>query len=465
MTTFDENYMEYDDYVDYDNCNDCCFDKYYDVSEEKRNEIYTMLRNLLLNEFDNNLFFGINNNSYSFGIDSYNSDNKKIDIIGIKSLYYYNQLISKYNYGTNKTEKQWEKEIFLGIKNIYIIHNIGKKGKRENPRKKIIDDLKIPQYILDAGLPIKLIKCDLIQFLNIYPELIDNKFTEDNVYYSYANSLNGEIYAQSCKCEGLVGANILPQLIVGESFDFEHYESSSKYDSYDKKFNEYCNETINKLKLNGVNCIINVYKDHDKTYPQKSVKYLNDNCISVYSFPLDENTKNTSTNANNFYQAVDKVNEQINLGKKVYLHCYVGKNRSMSVALLYMVKYLKIPLKLACEEAYLKKTYATQIKFMIDVWNQAKTNGEECPIALCKIIGDASNIGNTYSSYGLGFYDVHKLDVIAGRKILPLVNDYKKIEQYINSSEQLNQSDKLDESNCLEQLNQSDKNNAKCLIC
>lgn len=426
------DYTEYDDY-----------DVFGNVLESKTNQLQIMLKNLLLNEFDNNLFFDFASER------NYYSNKNEINIIGIKNPYYYNNIINK--------DTQVINELFLGIKNIYIIHNTYKKHTNNLP---LLKKLQIPTYILESKLPIKFIKCNLSEFAELYPEFIDNKFTDDEQYYSFANSLNGEIYSKSCRCDGLIGANILPNLIIGQSFDFDRYfNSSGQLNSYKKEFDKYCIDTINDLKLNNVNCIINVYMSHNKTYPKEAINILNNNGIDVYSFPLDESSTNSNENLTNFYQAAEMLNANIVKGKKVYLHCYVGKNRSISVGLLYMVKYLKIPLKLACEEIYLKKTYAPQIKFICEIWKQAKANGEEYPIALCKIISDATNIGNTYSLYGLGFYDVHKLDIIAGRKTLPLINDYKKIKPYIEPTDCAESSDIIN----LYGLNVKD-NKYNCLI-
>jgi protein-tyrosine phosphatase len=388
---------------------------------------YKKLRKLLLNDFDNSLFFDYNNYGWS-------SSTNKINIIGIKNPNYYHTQISNYNYTTQKYEYNKNAvNILLGINNIYIICEKSKYVKKYNDLKNIPD--YILSYCKEKNMEPIIINCDLNHFGSLYPDLIDNKFTDHSDHFSYANSLKGEIYEKTCRCEKLVGANILPNLIVGQSFDFEY--------NYEKnEFAKYYNETIQNLKFENVNTIINVYKSHDKIYPPDSINILKKHNIDVYSFPLDENKENDEQNEKNFFDAIDKVNEEINNNKKIYLHCYVGKNRSMSVAIGYMVKYLKIPLKIACEEAYLKKTYATQIKFMSLIWKEAKLI-ESDPIALCKIIADASNIGNSYSLYGLGFYDVHKLDVIAGRKVVPLINDYKKVMKYLS---QQNESTTLDVS-------------------
>lgn len=363
----------------------------------------------MLNEFDNNLFFRTDINIYT--------ENPK-HIIGIKTLSYYSHLVNN--------KQNWSTELFFGIKHIYIFHDIATTNKNT-----LLNYVHVPNYISNSNIPITYIKIDLNNFLKLYPEFKDDKFDDFYKYYSYANSLNGEIYEKSCKCNNLDGStNILENLIIGQSFDFDRFPH---VDSDEIKFNKYCVDTISALKSNGVNSIINVYKSQNKLYPPKIIKLLSDQNIEVFSFPLDEETINSNENTNNFLLATEKLYEQIKLGKKIYLHCHVGKNRSISVALLYLVKYLKIPLKIACEEIYLKKTFAPQIKFIKEIWNEAiKT--ESNPIALCKIISDVEHVGNTYSLFGLGFYDVHKLDVMSGKKTLQLINDYNKIKQYITQN-------------------------------
>lgn len=376
--------------------------------ESTNENIYFRIKKLLINSFDNNLFFRTDNEYYE----------KITHVIGIKCLYYYCHIITKFNYTNKKSENIWNEELFFGINNIYIFHN-----------SPLTADLNLPNYIINSNLPIILIRCDLNEFIKIYPEFIDSVFDDFNKYYSYANSLNKEIYEKTCRCNNLIGSNILPNLIIGESFDFDKIGKVFN----NNESNEYCKTTFDALLLNDINSIINVYKSHEKLYSSEITKKLLSIGIEIYSFPIDECETNSETDKNNLYLAAEKINYLISNNKKIYLHCQVGKNRSISVALLYMVKYLKIPLKIACEEIYLKKSFAPQIKFIVEIWNESKSN-EENPIALCKIISDVANIGNSFSLFGLGFYDVHKLDVISGKKTLPLVNDYQKIKQYLKTN-------------------------------
>jgi hypothetical protein len=235
--------------------------------------------------------------------------------------------ISEYNYQTQKYEyNQNVNDMLLGIINVYIICKKSKYVKK-------YDDLKnIPNYILsyckEKNIEPIIIDCDLNHFGKLYPELIDKKFKDDSEHFSYANSLEGEIYEKTCRCEKLVGANILPNLIVGQSFDFDYHSDK-------KEFKKYCDETIEQLKFEKVNTIINVYKSHDKTYPPNAINLLRKYDINVYSFPLDENKENSQENEKIFFDAIDKVNEEISKNKNSTIITQISKNKILSAIFFF----------------------------------------------------------------------------------------------------------------------------------
>jgi protein-tyrosine phosphatase len=377
---------------------------------------YHKLRNLLLTKYDYSLFI------------DYNSHNEKSlhTIFGIKEMSYYISLYELHKYNS----------LLMGIEHIYLIYGNNNSSMHEN----YVMPEYMTNYINDYKIPVEIIKCNLSKFARMFPEFLNNHFNSSDSYYSYARSMNGQIYEDTYNCGNLPGTNIFSKLIIGESLDFNIFED-----------NEFIQKKIKELKLNKVDVIINV--NNNEIYNKNIVDILKKNNIHVYSYPLYEsnNLIHEYLNEQNFFQAGDMLNNQISKGKKVYLHCYIGKNRSISVAIDYMVRYLKMPLKIACEQVYLKKTYATQYKFIRIVWHNAKAN-EDKPIPICKILGDTCSIGNTNAFYGLGFYDVHNLDVIACRKSIPLNKNDTIITHYLENN--INNDEHNDETDF----------NSKCII-
>jgi hypothetical protein len=352
----------------------------------------TKLKDLLLTNYEHSIFINYNRPE----------DDSVFEIFGIKPLSYFISLYNMHSFPS----------LLMGIENIYLIY-----GTTVEPNYILPDYMA--KYIEDYKINVEIIHCNLKEFVKTFPNFCNFCFNSLPKYYSYTQSKKSEIYEKPHISSYLPGSYIHPNLLIGESFDFEYMVES-----------EYLT-IIQRLKKCGINTIINV---NTEKYPLSVISLLNKNNIEVCSFPLYERSQPIFDHESeqNFEAAVTELNKQLSKKKIVYLHCYVGKNRSVSVAIGFMVKYLKMPLKIACEQVFLKKSYATQYKFMSIVWYWAKQN-EEKPIAVCKLLGDTQNICGMISFFGLGFYDVHNLDVIAGRKEVPLSNALDSVEKYWNN--------------------------------
>ncbi len=354
---------------------------------------FDMLKDLLLNSYDNNMFLGYNIKIKIFGL------------MPIYSLVFYDDLENS--------------DLFKGVDKIYIIHNFN-----DYELKKI----NLPKYLEKRGsIPLEYIKCDLNNFATKFPEFINDKISNDIDYldlvYSFEKSKN-KIFNESFIVEELGGTLVLPNLIIGQSFDF-YYK------------NDNIESSIKKIVNKNITAIINVGNECSKDYSNKIIKMLFKNNILIFDYGLSEINDNDNNNYQNILNCAEKINELINKGHKVYIHCYMGKNRSVSAVLLYMVKYLSLPLKIAIELIGLKKSISPQIQFASIIYDEALKN-ESKPLALHKFCINCRNIGNTYSSYALGIIDLYYLDVIANRKPNPLPNNYydnfikEKISNNIN---------------------------------
>jgi predicted protein tyrosine phosphatase len=359
---------------------------------------YVILKNLLLNNYDNNMFLTNQEICHRFGYDGYIAYN----IWGIRDLDSYDYLECKSG-------------LFLGVKKIYII------VKYEYD----INPERLKDYIKNSGIEIKFFVCNLIEFMEIYQEFKHTKYVSG--YYEFldfAYSKKSEIYDKPFYAPGLPACLILPNLIIGESFDFarcKDYFSDVKCESYRNSL-----ERIENLKKNGVSCIINVGNECVGDYFDKMVSLLKENNIEVLNYPLIECSEKNDHKINILHRVADLLHEKFNENKKVYLHCYMGKNRSVSCALMYMVKYMNMKLKDAYLNIALKRYIHPQKELIHIVYDEA-IKKEDSPIALHKLIIDRKRLpdkyGYTSGSFAMGGYDIYMLDVIAGRKENPIHND------------------------------------------
>ena len=89
--------------------------------------------------------------------------------------------------------------------------------------------------------------------------------------------------------------------------------------------------------INKVDIIINC---------SKKIPFLNDKkkCIRI---PVDDNLeKSEIINMYNFFPKITEIiHEYLNKNKVVFIHCYAGKQRSASIIIAYIMRYLNISCK------------------------------------------------------------------------------------------------------------------------
>jgi hypothetical protein len=134
--------------------------------------------------------------------------------------------------------------------------------------------------------------------------------------------------------------------------------------------------------------------------------YIND--INVYSYPIDEKINEKDK----LLEAVDKLNELISNEKRIFLHCLLGRNRSASVLLLYLMKYRNKSLLESYLEVYSKRNICISKELGKHIYDECSNNPDE--VALFRITADTINCdnrGNEYyfSTYGLDFYELKKI--------------------------------------------------------
>jgi hypothetical protein len=135
--------------------------------------------------------------------------------------------------------------------------------------------------------------------------------------------------------------------------------------------------------------------------------YYIDN-INVYSYPIDENINEKDK----LLKAVEKLNELISNEKRIFIHCLLGRNRSASVLLLYLIKYRNKSLLESYLELYSKRNICISKELGKHIYDECSNNPEE--LALFRITADTINCdnrGNEYyfSTYGLDFFELQKI--------------------------------------------------------
>lgn len=146
-----------------------------------------------------------------------------------------------------------------------------------------------------------------------------------------------------------------------------------------------------------INTIINVSVEQVAYYED----YKNEN-VDIYHYPISE----TKYDINIFNNAVDKLDKEISLGKKVYIHCEMGYNRSPSVVLCYFVKYLKMIILDAYKLLRSKRNCCLSDELVTEIYKYVELNNDNSLSSL-KIIRDIQNIGTTH-----GFFNIQGLDLV-----------------------------------------------------
>lgn len=308
--------------------------------------IYENLRNLLLNEYENNLFI--------------TPDRCQNHVYGI-------------------VEGYDQKMLFTGIQKIYYICDF------YDPK-----NCYLLNFLSKTKIKIEILHCNLEKFVSLYPEFENKLITSRENLYSL-------IYKE--KNIGLPGYFILDKLIIGESFDFDNCHTNSP------------EKIVEKLKKNGTTDIVNMATNCVEQYNSRVLNVFSQNDIRVFHFPVNEDKESIEEKEYSLHQAADLIHEKIQGGGSVYLHCYMGKNRSVATGILYMVKHLKMTLKDAYLAICLKKITSVQDTLLEIIYKEALKN-ERYPVALHKLQSEEY----FYMSLAMRPYDLFVMDVISGRK-------------------------------------------------
>jgi protein-tyrosine phosphatase len=96
-------------------------------------------------------------------------------------------------------------------------------------------------------------------------------------------------------------------------------------------------DSVNKEFINSVDIIINC---------SKKIPFLNKHkkCIRI---PVDDNLeKDEINNMYNYFPKITKImHSYLSNNKIIFIHCYAGKQRSASIVIAYIMRYLGINLK------------------------------------------------------------------------------------------------------------------------
>ncbi len=358
---------------------------------------YKLLRYLLLNDYDNNMFL----TPQILTTQKTPNYNESFSIWGIRNINDYNYLVHK-------------DRLFEKTKNIYIIVN----GDYS------FDN--IYNYIKNSGVSIEIFKCDLFKFVEKYPEFKHSHYnTGYNDFHDWISCKNptklGSIYNKSFYLKDLPACQVLPNLIVGEGLNFMLY----KHNFYKKEKNyDTCLKYIEIMKNHNISCVINVGLDCSYDYFDDLIELFKENNIDVFNLPIFEYPSKSMYEIDRFHEVSDIINEYISKNKNVYLHCFTGRNMSVCCAMLYMVKHLNMTIKNAFQTVGLKKYIHPQIQLIRIIYDEALKK-ESNPISLHKLICDRNNMFNQFESSYVPFatacYDLYMLDVIAGRQNNPII--------------------------------------------
>lgn len=319
------------------------------------------LRDLLLNNYDNSIFIssGYNDNRSCFGV-----------FEASESSYLANPILLN------------------GEENFYLI--------TETPHEQRGDVFKKLQPTI--------INCSLTKFLDKYPMFESTKFKNPEFFSAWIGNLYKRDRNNQPNQYGYqLGYQLTPNLYVGESLDFKRYNESEMV------------EKLQKLKNQGITHIINVSDRNIKDYEILEVQeFFEENKIEVSNIPIQEYEYPGKNQA--VHQVADLINEKINDPKnKVYLHCYMGQNRSITCAIMYMMKYQKRTLKEAFLQCSLMKRVFIQNEF-VQILHAEASKREQKPISMFKLQHLIYHGGlgrGDFDKFSLGGYHIHALNLIA----------------------------------------------------
>lgn len=320
------------------------------------------LHYLLLNEYEHSLFFAETGHT-PYG---YDAPKESFGVFNVRDLWHLGKNIS-----------------MVGIKKVYVIS------------KSTIRSIEDVEFYLK--IKPEIIKCYIGDFIEKYPMFICNGFDPDERVLRSSFFLTKQ-YRN-------IGYTITPYLSVGPSFDF------SKVPEWEIA------KSLDLITKDETKHIINVSMSNIEDYDVPMIReFLKETGIKIHNIPISEENFNSRDAV---YQVADLIHELTSNKEKVYIHCYMGQNRSITCTMMYLIKYHGKTLKDAFLECCLRKRVFLQDHFIDMLYDEALKK-EENPIAKVKLqykvpVGGIK-VGFSFEGKSLGGYHVHMLDIIAGRK-------------------------------------------------
>lgn len=274
------------------------------------------LKNLLLSNLDNVLLLS----------------NVRCPIYGIHNIVDYRANGLPYN-------RQLSTLLLKNVDKIYfIIHVVD----QNESIKLYMDEIKnvLIVYKFPTSIKYDVIYCNYDLFLESFPQFRKSYIAiERHEFLNLIPNIDLDIYKTYPKIR--YGTYITSLLIIGGSQDLcqrnWNYMNNPRQ-VLQKELQQFIDANINAI----------IYVANDKEYEDEFVReWFAQNNISIYHYPIIEDINITQYAANNcksIVDAADMLNELIKQNKKVYLHCYMGINRSVATAILYFIKHKQMSL-------------------------------------------------------------------------------------------------------------------------
>lgn len=219
------------------------------------------------------------------------------------------------------------------------------------------------------------LKIDINKFLEKYPYLARN-YSLDNYKQFYKNILNK--YTFLPLSENLINISL--------------FDSNIYIGALPKNTDQY-NNFISTYK------VVSIINMSEEPY--------NINEIDVFTYKINE----TINEKDKLIESADKLNELVLKNKKIFLHCLLGRNRSASVLLLYLIKYKKRNIFDAYFDIYSKRNICISKELGSHIYEMCPDEQKDC--ALFRICADTINCDDKgtyylFNTFGLDFPNLEK---------------------------------------------------------
>lgn len=152
------------------------------------------------------------------------------------------------------------------------------------------------------------------------------------------------------------------------------------------------------LEKQKIDAIINVSIEEFSYYKNKNKNFNSE----VFHYPINE-SKNES---DYLLEAVEKIKELHDLGKRVFLHCSMGINRSVCVAMLYLIKYHNYTIEDSFYHLREKRKICPAYGMLKALYKIILDNGLDIdPIPMYKCSKNISHVGTIYWRWNIMGYE------------------------------------------------------------